>query len=191
MDWYCSNCFGEGSISHYLTEKPLCVICENCSNIDAYVWCEKCGMGGQISTTNFNDRPAQWVCGHCGKKYDLPPGFYEHCVTFTPIAFSARYSHISPLWLQRAILFWDSQRVKIWIAWLCLFFVSIGFGVVFEKRCTPEYFSLFHCQFLTYLSKCLLVIMIGMAVLFATDVITWSVNKFFRLRRRLQKKNYQ
>lgn len=128
MDWCCTYCYGEGEISYGQTEKHVYVICNHCLHGDAYVWCEKCGEGGQISTTDFNSKPTYWTCRNCGQKYKLPPDFYEKSITFMPTAFSAarsflhlppskKFAKVSPVFLRKFLIGWETNREKFWLAY--------------------------------------------------------------------------
>ncbi len=143
MDWYCPNCGGEGEIKHRSSEKPIAVICKKCSFIDAYVWCETCGEGGQIADVDFNARPREWKCRGCRKSYILPPNFYERLVEFEPQAFSPaafsiappskRYFHIPNVHLRRLVVFWDQWRTHVVISGIILFILLLAI-IFLEER---------------------------------------------------------
>lgn len=87
--WECQTCKGKGQIDHPTFDRhmPISVICAHCQTASAYLWCSYCGISGQISETNFSKHPLQWVCQSCQQKFDLPLGFYEVHIRFTPTQF--------------------------------------------------------------------------------------------------------
>ncbi len=143
MDWYCPNCGGEGEIEHRHSEQPIAVVCKKCSFIDAYVWCETCGEGGQIANVDFNSRPREWKCRGCRQSYILPADFYHHLVEFEPQAFSPaafsiaplskRYLHIHNVHLRRLIVFWDQWRTHVAILGVVLFILLVA-TIFLEER---------------------------------------------------------
>ena len=187
MDWYCSRCCGEGDIAYNLTKKPVYVVCSNCSNGDAYVWCEKCGIGGQISITDFNSRPTEWVCRFCGSKYQLPPNFYEASITFTPTAFSARpfrslppskkFAQVSPTLLREFLIYWNGYREKVWLTYIFLFMLLLGLLSV--PKPTGRLFLMFW-QTYRYL---IVVILWCMPVLYFLDFASWIAEKIIFRRK--------
>jgi len=187
MDWYCPQCCGEGEIVHNLTEEPVFVVCSNCGYEDAYVWCEKCGVGGQISITDFNSRPMEWVCRFCGSKYQLPPNFYEAPMTFTPTAFSARpfrslppgkkFAHVSPTLLREFLIHWNGYREKVWLTYIFLFILIVGFPSVHKP--TGRLFLMLG-QTYGYL---IVVILWCMPVLYFFDIASWIAEKIIFRRK--------
>ncbi len=143
MDWYCPNCGGEGEIEHRHSKRPVAVVCKKCSFISAYVWCERCGEGGQIADVDFNSRPREWRCGGCHQSYVLPAGFYQRFIEFEPQAFSPavfsmappskRYLHIPNVHLRRLIVFWDQWRTYVVILGLVSFILLVAALFLEEK----------------------------------------------------------
>ncbi len=88
--WECRTCKGKGPIDHpaFDMQMPIFVICTHCQTASAYLWCSHCGISGQISETDFSNHPLQWICQSCQQKFDLPLGFYEVHIRFTPARFS-------------------------------------------------------------------------------------------------------
>ena len=181
MDWYCPYCLGEGEISYNQTKKPVYVICNNCSRGDAYVWCEKCGTGGQIATNDFNSHPSEWICEICERKYKLPVNFYDNQITFTPIAFSAnirrclppskKFANVSPIFLQRFLIYWNTYREKFVMTVVFLFVVLIVFPSLHQP--TWQILLLFR-EYTYYLVLFTLLCFPAISVL---DLFSWIAEK--------------
>ena len=191
MDWYCPRCCGEGEIVHNLTERPVFVICSNCGYGDAYVWCEECGVGGQISITDFNTRPMDWVCQFCGSKYHLPQNFYERPIIFTPEAFSTkplrllpfnkRFAKVSPAFLRNFLIYWNSYRFKVWLAYVFLFIVEVALVMAQEsKRASSLVFWHSHARLVKW--GLAFTILFIFPVLCSVDMVSWLAKKIIFLR---------
>ncbi|HXF69774.1 MAG TPA: hypothetical protein VNK89_08195 [Thermoflexus sp.] len=96
LDWFCLACGAEGQIWLQDELRPVAVRCANCGHLSAHLWCEACGVGGQIAHTDFNQRPSAWRCSECGWIYPLPPSFYEEVIEFRPMAFAGTRPAIHP-----------------------------------------------------------------------------------------------
>ena len=75
----CENCDYEGYIFIDDAEQPYFVVCQTCGWETSYVWCPKCGMGGEF-VEEISNRPKEWYCPDCDSEYQLPDGFYEEKV---------------------------------------------------------------------------------------------------------------
>ncbi len=181
MDWYCPYCLGEGKISYNQTGKPVYVICSNCSRGDAYVWCEKCGTGGQIAINDFNLRPSEWVCEICERKYKLPANFYDNPITFAPIAFSAnilrglppskKFANVSPIFLKKFLIYWNSYREKFVLTAVFLFIVLIVFPSVHQ----PTLQILYSVGEYTY--YLILFALLCLPAILVLDILSWIIEK--------------
>lgn len=72
----CSNC---KSIGYYKYEigKDQLLICNNCSNEIAEVYCPECDVyGGFIK--ELQNHPKNWCCPYCNKKHDISSNFYRN-----------------------------------------------------------------------------------------------------------------
>lgn len=189
MDWWCTNCGGEGEIpfSDSKTCEPVFVICSHCSYPSAYGWCEKCGVGTQLEWIDFRQRPLVWHCDGCGTEYKLPVDFYENPVRFQPEAFAdvekireirfiREYGHVNVTWLRRGFLFWDKIR-NVPLILACVLLLLLGLlGSVFQLSAPP---------WLGIVALFLLIIF-GVAILM--DVITFLVSKIFLVMYKISKK---
>lgn len=193
MDWWCTQCGGEGEIpfpggpNH---DQPTYVVCSHCSHPSAYGWCEKCGVGTQLEWVDIRKKPKFWECDNCKTEYRFPVFFYENPLIFYPDAFSdvqkikeiqfiREYGHITITWLKSAILFWDKYRIVP----LIFSIVSLILAMIWDRNFTP-------------LSPHLGLIVFSLVTLFflvfLVDIITWLISKvFLALYRNKKKKGRQ
>ncbi len=144
MQWWCENCGGEGEIFYddHKTEQPVLVICSHCSFPSAYVWCEKCGMGGQLADTDFSKKPDDWICTHCKSEYQLLASFYEASIFFSPTFLTKekkkkqktklkKNEYVTHNWARKTLLFWKKYRIKVFVwSYLCFFMFVCGMFLV-------------------------------------------------------------
>lgn len=124
-EWTCMYCGGQGKVKYPRDtgeiETPALIICSNCSKPSAYVWCDKCGMGGAVAETEFIGSPKHWICIKCGTRYQLPERFYEIPFDFNPTKFNdpewlrekfaiRTKRHITVRWIRNTILFFEKQE---------------------------------------------------------------------------------
>ncbi len=76
IPYRCKDCDSEGYVFVDNPESSYFVICKSCGWQTSYVWCPKCGMGGEF-VKNLSARPSAWVCPDCKTKYQLPIEFYK------------------------------------------------------------------------------------------------------------------
>jgi hypothetical protein len=125
MDWVCDYCGGEGKVNYPTKrmEEATLIICSHCSQPSAYVWCEVCGMGGQIAVTEFSHSPKTWQCMECDSEYELSEDFYQTNIVFTPVHFVdvkglkrqefLEFEKNIPSWAKNAFEFWEEKRVYL------------------------------------------------------------------------------
>jgi hypothetical protein len=105
IDWFCKNCNGEGRITLKGNgDKPEFVICGNCNYPSAYIWCNICGMGGQLAENSFHEYPQKWQCSGCKNEYQIFDTFYNVPILFSPIMFLPN-EYIEPE---------DKRRKRLW-----------------------------------------------------------------------------
>lgn len=193
VQWWCDNCGGEGDIFISLekSDDPALVICSHCSFPSAYVWCEECGMGGQIANTDFRKRPTHWNCKACHSEYSLPDNFYETPINFVPVAFAdieetkrieaerkyfREYQHVNPAFLQKILLLWSKHRIRTYIwSHLILFGIIILLSVLQIDSNSVE------------LSQLMAVCFLGLLGIYFVDLLTSIVSGFYRLIYKLRK----
>jgi hypothetical protein len=147
MDWVCNYCGGEGEVEYPTNriEEATLIVCSHCLKPSAYLWCEYCGMGGQIAGNEFLHSPMRWRCMECGSEYDLPDEFYQAKITFTPEFFADAYKlridrditlqkHI-PIWAKNAFVVWEEKRIYLAYGMfgVCILFViTLGLRTLFN-----------------------------------------------------------
>lgn len=62
------------------TDEAMILVCNQCNYVFAYVWCEKCGMGGHF-LKDISQKPNHWECPDCKGTYSIPMDIYEHPIT--------------------------------------------------------------------------------------------------------------
>lgn len=180
MNWSCDNCGGEDDIAYPAdkTETPAYIICSHCLMPSAYVWCDKCGMGGQIAQTEFTGQPNKWKCISCHSEYTLPFDFYQNPIYFQPTAFTniekirekrfiREYGHVSIMGVKQGLLFWGKVRFTAMLSAIILFIIA-AFWVSILESFLPSLSS-----FILFFS----LVLIGLILLL--NIITWLISKLF------------
>jgi hypothetical protein len=149
MDWVCDYCGGEGKVDYPTKriEESTLIICLHCSQPSAYVWCDVCGMGGQIAEIDFLHSPKTWQCMECDSEYELSKDFYQTKIIFTPTHFvdfkgskkkeSSEFQKHIPAWAKNAFEFWEEKRVYLaygMIGTSILFIVLAVSATIFGTR---------------------------------------------------------
>jgi hypothetical protein len=189
MDWWCTQCGGDGEIpfpggpNH---NQPTYVVCSHCSHPSAYGWCEKCGVGTQLEWVDIRKKPKSWECDNCKTEYRFPVFFYENPLIFYPEAFSdiqkirenqfiREYGHVYVVGIQRVLLFWRKKGIIPFLIAVAVFALTGIWGVIFNP---PSSFV----GFILLFSLALLVLM------FLLDAIAWLTSKIFLILYRIRKK---
>jgi len=70
----CSKC-GFVGVANYDAFEPAIIQCTNCEHVYSYIWCEKCGIGGDF-ISNFDEKPDSWSCSDCNTTISIPYNTY-------------------------------------------------------------------------------------------------------------------
>jgi DNA-directed RNA polymerase subunit RPC12/RpoP len=188
MEWTCAYCGGKGKVDYPAEkiEESTLIVCLHCSKPSAYVWCDNCGMGGQITETEFLNSPKSWRCMGCGSEYELSKDFYQTKIVFTPKRFldlkrltlknDIKFQKHLPLWVKDVFAFWEKNRkYPLYLAIVSFFLGLIG-TIIKDKY--------FDYDFLFYpMIFCFIVFF----MLFGVDVILWMISKLFLLAYKFRK----
>jgi len=126
MEWTCKQCGGTGKVRHPTSkiEESMLIVCSHCSTPSAYAWCEKCGMGGEVTGIDFSNFQRSWNCEECGSTYNLAKDFYNDQIFFTPIDFvhakelelerEIREEKHIPVWVKNVVRLWENKFKYFW-----------------------------------------------------------------------------
>jgi hypothetical protein len=199
-EWTCIYCGGQGKVKYPRAsgdiEKPALIICSNCSKPSAYVWCDKCEMGGAIAETEFVDSPNYWICIQCGSKHQLPERFYDTSFDFNPTKlkdpewqkekFIIRTKrHITVRWIRNTILFFERNEknlIGVPVALAGISIVGILIMSQFLDNNSSVFSSLFVLLFFGSLSLLLLQVLIWVVLSLISGLFltAYRVRRFWR-----------
>ncbi|MFW2373249.1 MAG: hypothetical protein ACN4GM_09015 [Gammaproteobacteria bacterium] len=74
----CPEC-GLSGIADYDIFKPAIFQCTYCNHVFSYIWCKKCGMGGDF-LHNIELKPKTWKCFDCKSEITIPDSTYSRYV---------------------------------------------------------------------------------------------------------------
>ncbi len=154
MTWECLACHGRGKILHPTQSlaDPISVVCAHCGVGSAYVWCAHCRQGGQIAEADFATRPLVWACRQCQLKHDLPIGFYDVHIRFSPDRFqrrplfrARRHETDLPAWIQALDRRWKFLGEPLLVVSGFVLILSLaGLGLTFSARLGDEPILIFY-----------------------------------------------
>jgi len=111
---FCSECEQENY--YFFTkhnDEPRIVICWNCGKNISFVWCEKCGLGGDF-VPKVSEKPTSWECPNCHDTYPIPAEIFENSIASMAEKNIPIHANLSRLKSQKAFEK-EQAAVGIWL----------------------------------------------------------------------------